>query len=108
VTAVHTQLARPVFIAEFGYPPGTVREGAFSTWNYALSQYPLTPRGQADLLRDLVAWSSEAGVSGIRPWAPDLAMPASGWVPFALFGPQGNTASARPGLRAIADGLPSP
>jgi len=106
VTGVHTQLARPVFIAEFAYPAETVREGAFSTWNFALSQYPLTPQGQADLLRHLASWGSGAGVSGIRPWGPETAVP--GWAPFALFAPQGNTATARPSLRAIADGVRSP
>jgi hypothetical protein len=105
VTAVHTQLARPVFIAEFAYPAETVREGAYSSWNFALAQYPLTPQGQADLVRDLVAWGSGAGVSGIRPWAPELTVPV--WMPFALFGLEGKTAVARPGLGAIAEGLRS-
>jgi len=105
VTAVHTQLAQPVFIAEFGYPAETVREGAFSSWNFALAQYPLTPQGQADLLRHLASWGSGAGVSGIRPWAPETAVP--GWMPFALFGLEGKTAVARPGLGAIAEGLRS-
>jgi hypothetical protein len=106
VTAVHTQLARPVFIAEFGYPAETVTQGAYSTWNFALPPYPLTPQGQAGLLQYLATWGPGAGISGIRPWAPELALP--GWEPFALFGAQGNTASARPSLRAIADGLASP
>ena len=105
LTAVHAELGRPVFIAEFGYPAETVREGGFSTWNHALEKYPLTPQGQADLLRDLVAWGSGAGVSGIRPWAPELTVP--GWMPFALFGLEGKTAVARPGLGAIAEGLRS-
>jgi len=105
VTAVHSQLGRPVFIAEFGYPAETVTEGAFSTWNFALAQYPLTPQGQAALLRHLASWGSGAGVSGIRPWAPETAVP--GWAPFSLFATQGNTATARPSLRAIADGLSS-
>ena len=105
LAAVRGELGRPVFIAEFGYPAGQVREGPFSTWNHALEKYPLTPQGQAGLLRDLVAWGAGAGVSGIRPWAPDT--PAPGWEPFALFGMEGTTASARPGLGAIADGLGS-
>jgi len=107
VSAVHSQLARPVFIAEFGYPAETVTEGPYSTWNFALTQYPLTPQGQAGLLNYLASWGPGAGISGIRPWAPEVALPTPGWVPFALFAAQGNTATARPSLRAIADGLGS-
>src|SRR5262249_11847720 len=88
---VRRQLDRPVFIAEFGYPSGEVREGAFSSWNHAVDKYPLTAEGQANLLKNLVAWGAANGVTGIRPWAPELAFP--GWEPFALFAIKGKTAS---------------
>jgi Glycosyl hydrolase family 53 len=99
----HKALGRPIFIAEFGYPAGPVAEGMFASWNHALDGYPLTEKGQAGLLEDLVAWSPTAGVCGIRPWGPELAVP--GWAPFALFSPNGKTAAGRPGLRALASGL---
>jgi hypothetical protein len=105
VTAVHDALHRPVFIAEFGYPAGTVRVGEWSSWNNSLKQYPPTAQGQADMLRDLTAWGLSHGLSGIRPWAPGLTVPA--WAPFALFEQKGKTAVARPGLGAIAEGLRS-
>jgi len=103
VTKVHSELKRPVFVAEFGYPAGTMTEGMFASWNHALEKYPLTDQGQADLLHDIAAWGLKSGLSGIRPWAPELAAP--GWEPFALFRSQGKTITARPGLSAIAGGL---
>ena len=105
MTAVHNELGRPVFIAEFGYPAEILKVGPFLTWNHALEQYPLTPQGQANLMRDLVVWGSRAGVSGIRPWAPEVTAPH--WLPFALFGVKNETAVARPSLDAIAEGLRS-
>jgi hypothetical protein len=62
--------------------------------------YPLTPDGQARFVRDLVAWGTHDGVlSGIRPWAPDLALP--GWAPMALFIRRESVATARPALDAF-------
>jgi hypothetical protein len=103
VEKVHAALKRPVFIAEFGYPAGPTKAGAFASWNHALDKYPLTPEGQADLLHDLAAWGVKHGVSGIRPWAPEVAVP--GWEGFALFSQQGKMIVARPGLGAIARGV---
>ena len=100
---VRRQLDRPVFIAEFGYPSGLMREGAFAGWNHALEKYPLTAEGQAAVLKDLAAWGAASGVTGIRPWGPELTVP--GWAPMALFALDGKTASPQPGLSAIADGL---
>jgi len=42
-------------------------------------------------------------LSGIRPWAPDLAGP--GWAPMAFFEIEGRTAAARPALDAAAEGM---
>ncbi|MFZ0821240.1 MAG: FG-GAP-like repeat-containing protein [Candidatus Acidiferrales bacterium] len=100
-TAAQRELGRPVFIAEFGYPAATM--GGVFSWNVAVNGYPLTPEGQANFIRDLVAWGIGAGVlSGIRPWAPDLAAP--GWAPMSFFALDGKTATARPALDSIADG----
>ena len=57
--AVHDGLKRPVFLAEFGYPTGPVREGAFATWNHALEQFPISEDGQAALIRRLAEWGPE-------------------------------------------------
>jgi arabinogalactan endo-1,4-beta-galactosidase len=101
-TRVQRELNRPIFVAEFGYPSGKMT-GVFS-WNAAVDRYPQTPEGQAAFLRDLVAWGASTGVlSGIRPWAPELAVP--GWEPMSLFALAGKSATGRPGLDAIREGL---
>jgi arabinogalactan endo-1,4-beta-galactosidase len=104
VATVHAAFGHPVFIAEFAYPAAekAAQEGPFASWNNALENYPLTPDGQAKILRDLASWGVVHGVSGIRPWGPDTAV--AGWSSFALFELNGKTASARPGLSAIAEG----
>jgi arabinogalactan endo-1,4-beta-galactosidase len=99
-TAAQRELNRPVFISEFGYPAATMH-GIFN-WNDAVSGYPLTPEGQANFIRDLAAWGATTGaLSGIRPWAPDLAAP--GWAPMSFFSLDGKTATARPALDAIGE-----
>jgi arabinogalactan endo-1,4-beta-galactosidase len=102
---VHKELGRPVFIAEFGYPSATLTDGPFAGWNFMTERYPLTAQGQANMLHDLTAWAAASGISGIRPWAPEVVLP--GWGPFSLFGLHGKSASANAGLSAIADGVPS-
>ena len=98
-TALHRELGKPVFIAEFGYPASRMQSGFI--WNDAVPGYPLSPQGQARFIRDLVAWGTLSGVlSGIRPWAPDLA--GTPWGPMSLFEFSGKTAIARPALDAFA------
>lgn len=97
--AVRAAIGRPVFVAEFGYPSSRMI-GVFS-WNDAVPGYPLTAEGQAQFVRDLVVWGRKDGVlSGIRPWAPELAAP--GWAPMSLFERSGWTVTARPALDAFA------
>jgi arabinogalactan endo-1,4-beta-galactosidase len=107
VTGVYTAFGRPVFVAEFAYPAAeeAAQEGPFASWNHALENYPLSPEGQAKILRDLASWGVTHGVSGIRPWGPDAAI--AGWSSFALFDLNGKTATARPGLGAISVGANS-
>jgi len=96
--AAQLELGRPVFIAEFGYPAATM-EGMFR-WNDTVAGYPGTPNGQASFLRDLVAWGkSEKVISGIRPWAPDLAL--AGWAPMSFFERDGKILKPRPSLDAL-------
>lgn len=108
IAAVNDEFKRPAFVAEFAYPEAekAASEGPFASWNHALDHYPLTPQGQADILRDLASWGVGHGVSGIRPWAPDT--PVAAWDSFALFGSDGKVATARPGLSAIAEGARAP
>jgi hypothetical protein len=101
-TRVQREFDRPVFVTEFAYPAGKM-QGVFS-WNATVDRYPQTPEGQAAFLRDLVAWGASTGVlSGIRPWAPEFAVP--GWEPMSFFTLRDKTATARPALDAIRDGL---
>jgi arabinogalactan endo-1,4-beta-galactosidase len=102
--AVQRELGRPVFVAEFGYPAAKMVRGF--VWNHAVAGYPLSPEGQANFIRKLAAWGARSGVlSGIRVWAPDLAI--SGWGPMSLFELKGKMARARPALDAMGDALRS-
>jgi hypothetical protein len=102
--ATQHELGRPVFVAEFGYPAKTM--GGIFKWNEEVKGYPLTPEGQANFIRDLVAWGVQTGtLSGIRPWAPELAAP--GWGGMSFFENSGNSATARPALDAILEGVRS-
>jgi arabinogalactan endo-1,4-beta-galactosidase len=101
-TAAQRELGRPVFVTEFGYPAAKM-ESLF-IWNDAVKGYPLSSEGQAAFVRDLVAWGTASGtLSGFRPWAPELAIP--GWGPMSFFQLNGKTATARPALDAIAEGV---
>jgi arabinogalactan endo-1,4-beta-galactosidase len=104
-TSVHHELGRPVFIAELGYPSAKMQSGFI--WNDAVKGYPLSPEGQANFIRDLVAWGARTGIlSGIRPWAPDLA--GTPWGPMSFFEFDPKTATARPALDAIMEGTRKP
>lgn len=104
VLAIRQSLNKPVFIAEYAYPAKQMTNGPYAHWNFTVPGYPLSETGQADLLYDLVAWSKDNGVTGIRPWAPDVFV--GHWEPMALFTPiNAITAQARPGLSAIGNAL---
>jgi arabinogalactan endo-1,4-beta-galactosidase len=95
------ELGHPVFIAEFGYPAAHM-QGMFP-WNETVAGYPETADGQANFVRDLVAWGRrEKVLSGIRPWAPDLVAP--GWGPMALFEREGRVVKPRPAMDALTGG----
>lgn len=106
VTALNTTFGKPVFVAEYAYPASRILFGPFSNWDNKVPGYSLRERGQAQLLRDLTAWGSENGLSGIRPWAPDFVN--SGipiWNAMALFQKRGNKAKPRSGMCSILYGL---
>jgi arabinogalactan endo-1,4-beta-galactosidase len=97
----------PVFIAEYAYPAAPMTSGPYQAWNNEVPGYPITADGQAELLRDLVIWGRANGVSGIRPWAPELYV--GHWEPMSLFEATGPTqASARVSLSALFEALTQP
>lgn len=101
-TEIGRRYRRQVFIAEYGYPSGHMT-GSYS-FNDTVAGFPQSPGGQARFTRELVTWGVRTGrLAGIRPWAPDLVLP--GWGPMSFFAQQGRSARARPGLRAVAQGL---
>ena len=66
--------------------------------------YPCPPHGQYAFHRDVVAWGARDGcLAGIRPWAPDSCV--SFRHSMSHFAPGGGTATAKPVLDAVADGL---
>lgn len=102
-TLLKERYGKKVFIAEAGYPSGTM--GPPFAWNSPLVEYPQDQDGEYRFYRDLTAWGATSGVlSGIRPWAPDYSL--GGWQPMSFFTPEGNVAKAEPALRGIQDGLP--
>lgn len=98
------RLGKPLYIAEWGYAAGPMAYGGFN-WDNPVPGYPISPQGQGDFLRNLVAWGVRTGtLAGIRPWAPDFV--GSGWQSMALFdAPVNGQSTARPALGAIAEGL---
>ena len=99
----HAALGRRLFVAEFAYPVGPFRFGG-DDWSHAVNPYPISRAGQADFLRDLARWGAATGhLAGIRPWAPEIVVPA--WLAMSLFDLDGTVATARPGLDSIARGL---
>lgn len=107
VERLQSEFEQPVFIAEYAYPATAPTDGPFQAWHHHIEGYPISPEGQARLLRDLVRWAGAHELAGIRLWAPDLV--TAGWESFALFEVDGNQrAKARPALRALLDGLARP
>jgi arabinogalactan endo-1,4-beta-galactosidase len=90
VTAINTKCDLPVFIAEFAYPSGPV-SGPYAGWSKTVSGYPHTPKGQADMYQDVVAWGKTHGLIGIRYWAPDY----SEWGSMSMFDYEESGAKAK-------------
>src|SRR5207253_8690146 len=101
---LHETLKRPLFVAEFGFPASKALAFSGGAWARPLPGYPVSPQGQADFTRDLVAWGAKTGhLAGLRPWAPDFAGPV--WGAMSYFDLQEKRAVARPGLDATTRGL---
>lgn len=83
IVAVNKELKVPVFIAEYAFPSEDITSGPFESWDAPVSGYQISEEDQARFTEDLIKWGMENGVSGIRPWAPDLSV--GHWGPMSLF-----------------------
>jgi len=104
VTHLNETFKRPVFLAEFGFPASTKLAFGGGTWTKPIPGYAVSPEGQANITRDVVAWGLKTGyLAGVRPWAPDFV--GLGWGAMTYFDLQDKKAVARPGLEALREGL---
>lgn len=100
VQEVTSRFAKDVFVAEFGYPASPMSgDHIFADWNRVEPGYPIDENGQARMLAELIDWGQANGLSGLRPWAPDLCVGI--WAPMSLFRLDDRTAIARPALEAF-------
>jgi arabinogalactan endo-1,4-beta-galactosidase len=107
VAAVATAYQLPVFVAEFAYPAGFISDGGpYGDWLNAVPNYPISDDGQRRILQDLASWATTAGVSGVRPWAPDVVV--FGWDGMALFELDGGTIAVGRSLDGLRNGLAHP
>jgi len=108
--AVKNAFNKPIHLSEYAYPNGPM-SGAYAAWNNQQKGYVHNAMGQRDLLRDLSSWGAALGLSGIRPWAPDLSYNGGGWEPLSLFKaetPGSLIQVALPALNAIKEGIATP
>lgn len=82
VTSLYARFGLKTFIAEYAYPSKPMTEGEFKNWNKKTKGYDHSEADQSRLLRDIIAWGKDNGLSGIRPFAPDLN---GHWEPMSLF-----------------------
>lgn len=83
IVAINKEIKKPVFIAEYAFPSEEMTSGPFQDWDVPLNGYEITESGQSQFTEDFIKWGIKNGVSGIRPWAPDLAL--NHWGPMSLF-----------------------
>lgn len=82
VSAVFRNCGLKTFVAEYAYPSSPMTAGEFKSWNRKTKGYGHSEADQSRLLQDLISWGKENGLSGIRPFAPDLN---GHWEPMSLF-----------------------
>ncbi len=83
IVAINKEVKKPVFIAEYAFPSEEMTSGPFQDWDVPLNGYEITEEGQSQFTEDFIKWGMKNGVSGIRPWAPDLSL--NHWGPMSLF-----------------------
>ncbi|WP_372631140.1 glycosyl hydrolase 53 family protein [Cohnella sp.] len=101
INAVRQELRVPVFIAEYAYPSHPIDSGPYQDWDTPPTGYVISEADQARFTADLLAWGRQNGVSGIRPWAPDLI--TGEWSAMSLFNADETTkiATAKPILNVF-------
>ncbi|MBN2048193.1 MAG: glycosyl hydrolase 53 family protein [Anaerolineaceae bacterium] len=82
ISAVQHRCGLNTFIAEYAYPSSPMTEGEFKGWNRKTKGYEHSEDDQSRLLQELITWGAANGLSGIRPFAPDLN---GHWEPMSLF-----------------------
>ncbi|MGM1020388.1 MAG: glycosyl hydrolase 53 family protein [Bacillota bacterium] len=97
ITETYNELKLPIFVAEYAYPSEAITSGPFADWDTPIPGYEISEKDQARFTIDFIKWGRENGVSGIRPWAPDLSI-INHWAPMSLFkmDSDGSTLSAKP------------
>lgn len=81
IKAIIRDCGLPVFIAEYSYPSGQM-DAPLENWDVPVAGYELNAVDQARYTADFIAWCKKNGVSGIRPWGPDVL---GYWEPMSLF-----------------------
>jgi arabinogalactan endo-1,4-beta-galactosidase len=110
VEDIYALTNRPVIISEWAYPDSYVPTDRHwgATWgNHPVDGYPQTPQGQADLVRDLLAWGRRSpALAGVFYWSPMLNTDEGlwGWVWFSLFDLEGK---AKPAVDSLSHGAAS-
>jgi arabinogalactan endo-1,4-beta-galactosidase len=89
------EIGKPIIIAETAYPAEPPTGGLFGDWRRAVPGYPLTEKGQALWLADLLSGLQERGdVMGVYVFSPSFWFSGELWGPFALFDGEGNARAA--------------
>ncbi len=93
---LHTDIGKPIIIAETAYPAELPIGGMFGDWRRPFPGYAFTPEGQAWWLRDFLAGMRARGdVVGVYLFSPEFWFSGELWGPFALFDSKGE---ARPAI----------
>lgn len=101
IKAVVEECDLPMFIAEYSYPTKEMT-GQLDTWDVPVPGYDLSIADQARFTADFVDWCKDNGVSGIRPWGPDVL---GDWEPMSFFtyDPETKIAEANPIINIFKD-----
>lgn len=100
------ELGKETFVAEYASAAAPIPEGLpWAMLGHEVDGYERTEAGQHDLLAEVISWGRGNHVSGLRYWAPGLALPV--WQELCLFrsGSSGRDLVARPAIGAFAEAL---
>jgi hypothetical protein len=109
VNELSRAIGKPVIIAEYAYPSSPEIHGLFSWWNKQVSDYPLTPDGQAGWIDNHLSWAYNTDtVCGLFYFQPQFHGPQQVdlWQSFALFDSSGRPKPALAAMRNFASTTP--